>query len=154
VIWTKKGIKNSNGFTLNMVSMNFTKNKKVLSKDDTLKAAWERYWQNKQEQSKLKKEQEELQKTLIELTEFEEGSQTATFLTHKLSYVDKPVLVVPKDFDPRVFMAVYAEFKKVELDKAKLAKRLGEADFRAEVHAKGFRKIDVEFDRQYRFHQG
>ncbi|MCS6821705.1 MAG: hypothetical protein NZ551_07535 [Microscillaceae bacterium] len=130
----------------------FKKIKKEVEKEvviNPLEGLWAEYWSVKEEIKSLQAKQERLEKEIIvecEKQNLFEG-QTATYGVNKVSYTDRPKLIVPKGFDLRAFAEKNPDWVRVDLDSAKICKFMlecGDGVVR-------FGEFEIEVKRFYNF---
>jgi hypothetical protein len=127
----------------------FFKTKKTETKNplDTL---WAAYWQAKEQARALQAEISELEGKIIEECYKQDlfKGQTATYGTNKVSFVMRPNLIVPNNFDFASFVEEFPQLCKTSLDAPKIARLLSDGDERNKLHEYG---LDVEYKEQYTF---
>jgi len=127
------------------------KTKKPETKNaNPLEALWLAYWQAKEQARDLKAKIDELETKILEECHKQNlfKGQTAAYGTNKVSFVMRPSLVVPKNFDFAGFVEEFPQLCKTSLDSSKIARLLSNGDERNKLHEYG---LDVEYSEQYTF---
>lgn len=86
------------------------------------------YWSNQEEIKALQAEAEQLKEKILCKVQndnlFKEGKQTATIGTNKVSYTDKPKLIIPRGFNFADFKADFPSLVRTEMNETLIAKAI------------------------------
>lgn len=122
---------------------------------NVLDTLWEAYWTAKEQVKALQAEISELEDKILAETQkqglWQEGKQTCSYGTNKISYTFRQNLIVPKNFDFGSFADEFPQLCKISIDSAKVVRLLTDADERTKLHDYG---LDVEVTQSFSFKKG